>query len=215
MGGKTNPLDIGGVSDGASGPLRSCEERMARRTEKLDFPVSQVRRYLEPGPIVMVSSALDDRRNIMTMGWHTMMEFTPSLVGCVIAGDNYSFDVVRQSRECVINLPTTSLTDIVVGVGNTTGAEVDKFEKFGLTPQAATHVKAPLIAECHANFECRLADDALVDKYNFFIFEVLKAHVAKSPKHPETLHYTGDGVFMVAGKIISRRRLFRPGLLDT
>ncbi len=188
---------------------------MARHAEKLDFPVSQVRHYLEPGPIVMVSSALDDRRNIMTMGWHTVMEFTPSLVGCVIAGGNYSFELIRKSRECVINLPTTSLTDIVVGVGNTSGADVDKFEKFGLTARAATRVKAPLVAECHANFECRLADDALVDKYNFFIFEVVKAHVAKSPKHPETLHYTGDGVFMVAGKIVSRRRLFRPELLDT
>jgi hypothetical protein len=49
----------------------------------------------------------------------------------------------------------------------------------------------------------------LVDKYNFFIFEVVKAHVAAVPKHPETLHYTGEGVFMVAGKIISRRALFR------
>ena len=45
------------------------------------------------------------------------------------------------------------------------------------------------------------------------IFEVVKAHVAKSPKHPETLHYTGDGVFMVSGKVISRRSLFRPGML--
>ena len=115
----------------------------------------------------------------------------------------------------MINLPTTSLTEIVVGIGNTTGAGVDKFEKFGLTAQPASRVKAPLMAECHANFECHLVDDALIDKYNFFIFEVVKAHVAKSPKHPETLHYTGDGVFMVAGKIISRRRLFRPELLET
>ena len=186
---------------------------MARHPEKLDFPVSQVRRYLEPGPIVMVSSALDDRRNIMTIGWHTVMEFTSSLVGCVIAGGNYSFDLIRKSQECVINLPTTSPTDIVVGIGNTTGAEIDKFENFGLTAQPATRVKAPLIAECHANFECRLADDALVDKYNFFIFEVGKAHVATSPKHPETLHYTGDGVFVVSGKVISRRSLFRPEML--
>jgi len=188
---------------------------MARHAAKLDYPVSRIRRYLEPGPIVMVSSALDGRRNIMTMGWHMVMEFSPSLVGCIIAGGNYSFDLIRKSRECVINLPTTALTDTVVGVGNTTGAEVDKFRKFGLTPQPATRVKAPLIAECHANFECRLADDALVDKYNFFIFEVVKAHVARSPKHPETLHYTGDGVFMVSGRIISRRRLFRPELLDS
>lgn len=188
---------------------------MVRHAKKLDFPVSQIRRYLEPGPIVMVSSALGDRRNIMTMGWHTVMEFTPSLVGCIIASGNHSFDLIVKSRECVINLPTTSLTDAVVGVGNTTGTEIDKFEKFGLTAQPAARVKAPLIAECHANFECRLVDDALVDKYNFFIFEVVKAHVATSPKHPQTLHYTGDGVFMVSGKIISRRRQFRPALLDT
>jgi flavin reductase (DIM6/NTAB) family NADH-FMN oxidoreductase RutF len=188
---------------------------MATHTRKFDFPVSQVRRYLEPGPIVMVSSAVGDRRNIMTMGWHTVMEFAPSLIGCVIAEGNYSFYLVRKSRECVINLPTVALTDVVVGVGNTTGAEVDKFEKFGLTAKPATLVGAPLIAECHANFECRLVDDALVNKYNFFIFEVVKAHVARSPQHPQTLHYTGEGVFMVAGKTISRRRQFRPEMLDT
>jgi flavin reductase (DIM6/NTAB) family NADH-FMN oxidoreductase RutF len=180
---------------------------------KIEMPVSQIRRYLEPGPIVLVSSALDGVRNIMTMGWHTVMEFTPSLVGCVIAGGNHSFDLIRKSRECVINLPTTALTDTVVGVGNTTGAEIDKFDRFGLTAQKTDRVTAPLIVECHANFECRLADDALVDKYNFFIFEVVKAHVAKSPKSPQTLHYKGDGLFMVSGKIISRRSHFRPEML--
>jgi flavin reductase (DIM6/NTAB) family NADH-FMN oxidoreductase RutF len=82
---------------------------LAKHPVKVDFPVSQVRRYLEPGPIVMVPSAHGNRRNIMTMGWHTVMEFTPSLVGCIIAGSNYSFDLI-------INLPTTALTDIAVGV---------------------------------------------------------------------------------------------------
>jgi flavin reductase (DIM6/NTAB) family NADH-FMN oxidoreductase RutF len=104
---------------------------MSTRREKKDFPVDQVRRYLEPGPVVLVSSKWKGRTNIMTMGWHTVMEFTPSLVGCIIAGSNHSFDMIRNSGECVINLPTTALTDIVVGIGNTTGAEVDKFEKFG------------------------------------------------------------------------------------
>jgi flavin reductase (DIM6/NTAB) family NADH-FMN oxidoreductase RutF len=186
---------------------------MAKHAAKADFPVGHIRRYLEPGPIVLVSSGLDDRRNIMTMGWHTVMEFTPSLVGCIIAGGNYSFDLIRKSGECVINLPTTSLTDIVIGIGNTSGAIIDKFHKFGLTALPAVRVKAPLIAECHANFECQLADDALIDKYNFFIFEVVKAHVAKTPKYPQTLHYTGDGVFMVSGNVINRTRLFRPDML--
>jgi len=189
--------------------------RPARRHyRKLDLPVWQVRRYLEPGPIVLVTSALGGARNIMTMGWHTVMEFTPSLVGCMIASGNHSFELIRRSRQCVINLPTTALVDEVVGIGNTSGAEIDKFAKFALTAERAERVTAPLIRECYANFECKLADGTLIDKYNFFIFEVVKAHVASSPRYPETLHYTGDGAFMVAGKIISRRAQFRPELLS-
>ncbi|MEX0958392.1 MAG: flavin reductase family protein [Burkholderiales bacterium] len=180
---------------------------------KRAFPVEEIRRYLEPGPIVLVSSAWNGRRNIMTMGWHTVMEFSPSLVGCVISSANHSFEMIRRSRACVINLPTTALTDEVIGIGNTSGAEIDKFEHFGLTAARAQKVKAPLIRECHAHFECRLADDSLVDKYNFFIWKVVRAQAAVSPRHPQTLHYTGDGVFMVSGKIISRRRQFRPEML--
>jgi flavin reductase (DIM6/NTAB) family NADH-FMN oxidoreductase RutF len=182
-------------------------------TVKTDFPVGKVRRYLEPGPIVLVSSAWRGEKNIMTLGWYTVMEFTPSLVGCVIASGNHSFDLIRRSKECVINLPTTVLTDTVVGIGNCSGGDTDKFEKFGLTALPAQKVKAPLIAQCHANFECRLEDARLVKRYNLFIFEVVKAHVARRPAHPQTLHYTGDGVFMVSGKIVSRRNRFKPEML--
>jgi flavin reductase (DIM6/NTAB) family NADH-FMN oxidoreductase RutF len=186
---------------------------MTKGVKKRDFPVSGIRRYLETGPIVLVSSASKGKSNIMTMGWHTMLEFTPSLVGCMIWSGNHSHTMIRESRECVINLPTTALTDTVVGIGNSSGADIDKFERFGLTADKASKVDAPLIRDCHASFECRIADDSLVERYNFFIFEVVKAHVAPSPKHPETLHYTGDGVFMVSGKIISRRSKFKPANL--
>lgn len=178
--------------------------------KKHDFPVGQIRRYLEPGPIVLVSSAFKKQTDIMTMGWHTVMEFSPSLVGCVIAGGNYSFDLIRNSGQCVINIPDASLIDLIVGIGNCSGSEVDKFTRFGLTAAKAAKVKAPLIAECFANLECKLVDDALVDRYNFFIFEVVKAHVVPSPAHPRTVHYTGDGQFIVSGKQISRRSKFRP-----
>ena len=90
---------------------------MTRVSKKSDFPVSRVRRYLEPGPVVLVSSRWNGRSNIMTMGWHTMMEFTPSLVGCVISSANHSFGMIRESGECVINLPTVGLTDTVVRIG--------------------------------------------------------------------------------------------------
>jgi len=173
-----------------------------------DFPVSEIRRYLEPGPIVLVSSRWEGRNNIMTMGWHTVLEFTPSLVGCVIASGNHSFEMIRRSGECVINLPTTALADTVARIGNSSGAQIDKFAEYGLTAGRARQVDAPVIEECHAHFECRLHDDALVEKYDFFIFEVVAARARKVPRHPQTLHYTGGGVFMVAGKTISRRALF-------
>jgi flavin reductase (DIM6/NTAB) family NADH-FMN oxidoreductase RutF len=103
-----------------------------------------------------------------------------SLVGYVIAG-NHSFDLMRKSRECAINLPTTALIDMVVEVGNATGAEIDRFDRFGFTMQKADRVTGPVTVECRANFECRLVDGALVNKYKFFIFEVVNAHVARRP----------------------------------
>ena len=175
---------------------------------KKDFPVSGIRQLLEPGPVVLVSSAWKGKRNIMTMGWHMVIEFTPSLVGCIIADDNVSFAMIRKSRECVINVPTADLVDKVVGIGNCDGDMVDKFERFHLTPVTAAKVAAPLIRECFANLECRIADTRLVKTYNFFIFEVLKAHVATAPKYPQTLHYRGKGIFIKSGGVVDKRQKF-------
>lgn len=180
---------------------------------KQDFPVSDIRRFLEPGPVVLVSSADKGERNIMTMGWHMVMEFTPSLVGCLISSGNHSYELVSRSRECVINIPTVELAPIVAKIGNCSGAEVDKFAKFKLTAAPAALVKAPLIAQCYANLECRLVDGRLRDKYNVFIFEVVKAHAPRAPKYPKTIHYRGDSIFMVAGRSLNLRRYFRPGML--
>jgi flavin reductase (DIM6/NTAB) family NADH-FMN oxidoreductase RutF len=75
-------------------------------------------------------------------------------------------------------------------------------------------VKAPLIGECYANFECRLVDASLIKKYSLFILEVVKAHVAPSPPYPKTMHYRGDGVFMISGTNVSKfRKMFKPEML--
>lgn len=177
---------------------------------KADFPVANIRHYMEPGPIVLVSSRWRAARNVMTMGWHTVMEFTPSLIGCVIAAGSHSFELIRGSRECVINIPTVDMIDTVVDIGNCSGAHVDKFDRFGLATSPAVRVDAPLIDDCFVNLECRLYDDCLIDTYNYFIFEVIKAHAATTPIHPHTMHYAGDGEFMTAGRHVSRRARFAP-----
>jgi flavin reductase (DIM6/NTAB) family NADH-FMN oxidoreductase RutF len=171
---------------------------MAKRT----FPLSRVYRLLEPGPVVMVTTAGKGRANIMTMSWHTMLEFEPPLVGCVISNRNHTFDILKATQECVINIPTVELAGKVVACGNSSGRKTDKFEAFGLSPVAAECVKAPLIGECYANLECRVVDATMVAKYNFFVLEVLKAWIDPAQKQPRTLHHQGKGQFMVAGETI-------------
>lgn len=184
------------------------------RYRKRDFPVSNVRRFLEPGPIVLVSSAWRGERNIMTMGWHMIMEFEPSLIGCYVWSENHSRELIRKSKACVINVPTVELAETVVKIGNCSGRDVDKFEAFGLTASAGTRVDAPLIDECWASFECEVVDTKLVKKYSLFVLECVKAHVATRPKLPQTIHYRGDGEFMIAGPTVrSYRKWFKPEML--
>lgn len=175
---------------------------------KKDFPVSKIRQILEPGPVVLVSSTWKGKHNIMTMGWHLVMDFSPSLIGCIIAQGNVSFEMIYQSGNCVINVPAEDLIDQVIGIGNCDGDKIDKFKKFGLTALPAETVDAPLIKECYANLECRIVDTHLIKKYNFFILEVLKAHVATRPKHPKTLHYCGEGTFILDGSVLRRAKKF-------
>ncbi len=169
---------------------------MPKRPAKTDFPVSTIsRRYLEPGPIVLVSSAWRGKTNIMTMGWHTVMEFARSGrlhhrgLQPFIRHDPQQRRMCHQHPDHGADRRSRRYRDC--------SANTDKFEKFGLTAEEAKQVESAIARKCHANLECRIHDDALIDKYNFFIFEVVKAHVAERPKHPETLHYTGDSVFGV------------------
>ena len=171
---------------------------MARKS----LPLSKVYGLLEPGPVVLVTTALARRRNIMTMSWHTMLELEPPLVGCVISNRNHSFGLLEASRECVINIPAVEIAEKVVGCGNTSGVTMDKFEKFGLTPRPAALVNAPLIEECFANLECRVADTEMVAKYCLFVLEVVKAWIDPAVKLPRTIHHLGRGNFTVDGERI-------------
>jgi flavin reductase (DIM6/NTAB) family NADH-FMN oxidoreductase RutF len=176
---------------------------------KRPFPLSRVHRLLEPGPVVLVTTARAGRANVMAMSWHTMIDFEPPLVGCVVSDRNHTFGILKATRECAINIPTVELAAQAVGCGNVSGRRVDKFRAFGLTPVAASRVRAPLVAECYANLECKVVDARMAARYNLFILEVVKAWIDPSRKHPRTLHHLGSGAFMVAGETIrvpSRKR---------
>lgn len=159
---------------------------------------------------MLVSSAYRGQRNVMTLGWHMVMETEPSLWGCYIWTEDHTRSMVLKSRECVVNVPTVDMINTVVDIGNTSGEDIDKFETFGLTARKAKKVSAPLIDECYASFECRQHDTRMVRRYSLFVWEIVAAHVAPSPKNPRTIHYLGQGEFRVAGGRINRRRRFKP-----
>lgn len=170
--------------------------------KKRALPLAKVYGLLEPGPVVLLTTAHRGKANVMTLSWHTMMEFEPPLVGCVVSGRDFSFAALKATRQCVINIPTAELAAQVVACGSSSGRDTDKFAAFDLTPLPSSLVTPPLIAECYANLECRVADTRLVNRYNFFVLEVIKAWIDPACKAPATLHHRGRGVFAVAGETI-------------
>lgn len=175
---------------------------MKQKNKKTVLPLSKVYQLLEPGPVVMVSTSHKGKTNIMTMSWHMMIDFEPPLIGCVISNQNFSYDMIKKTKECVINIPSVELAEKVVGVGNTTGAKVDKFKEFQLQAEPASSVKAPMIAECFANLECKVIDTTMTSKYGIFILEVLQAWMTTSKKRQRMIHHCGNGNFIVDGKKI-------------
>ena len=188
--------------------LTSCEDEAsllnvpAPLMSRKSFPLAKVYGLLEPGPVVLVTTSLDGRPNVMTLSWHTMIDFEPPLVGCVVSDRNYSFATLKATKECVINIPTVEMAEKVVGCGNSSGANTDKFKTFGLTPLPASNIAAPLVKECYANLECRVVDTSMVSKFGMFVLEVVQAWIDPSVKEPRTIHHLGHGTFMVAGEKI-------------
>ena len=76
---------------------------------KRPLPLAEVYRLIEPGPVVLVSTMSGGRANIMTMSWHMMVDFEPPIIACVMSNRDYSFEALKKTRECVINVPTVEL----------------------------------------------------------------------------------------------------------
>ena len=174
-----------------------------------ELPLSKVYQLLEPGPVVLLTTVRNGRANVMTMSWHMMVEFEPPQVACVVSNANYSFAALRATGECVIAIPARKLAAKVVKVGNSSGRDIDKFAASGLTQVPGACVKPPLVAECFANLECKVTDRRLVNKYNLFILEVLKAWIDPAQKNPKTIHHRGYGTFVVDGRTIKLKSRMR------
>ena len=171
-----------------------------------EFPLSRTHFWIEPGPVILVTTAFKGHLNIMTVGFHMMVDHDPPTLALVVGPWDYSFKALRSTKECVIAIPTVDLATKVVEIGNCSGEDVEKFKKFNLTPLPAKKVKAPLIGECLANIECKVVDTRMVNKYSLFILKAVKVWTDPHRKEKRTIHHNGNGTFKVDGKTIDLKK---------
>lgn len=164
---------------------------------------------IEPGPVVLVTTHDGHRDNVMTITWTMVLGFSAEFA--ITTGPwNHSFAALRDTRECVLAIPTVDLLDTAVGIGTCSGSDTDKFERFGLTALKARHVRAPLIKECVANVECRVVD--FIERHSIVVLEGVAAYYDKNRREKRTIHAVGDGTFIVDGRRVDRKKMMRSKL---
>ncbi|TFY82350.1 hypothetical protein EWM64_g1661 [Hericium alpestre] len=172
------------------------------------YDITKTHRYIEPGPVVLVSTRgkAATRPNLMAMGFHMCVQHEdPPLIGARIGPWNYSFHALKETSECVIAVPGVDLAEKVIDIGNCNGDKVDKWSQFGFTALQGEEVRAPLVKECLANFECKVKDRRMVGKYALWVLEVVCAWVNEDREEKKTFHHEGDGSLIVDGERLNLR----------
>lgn len=133
---------------------------------------------LYPLPVVMVSVAdKEGRNNIITIAWAGTICSNPPMVSISVRPERYSYNILKETGEFVINLTTKDLTYATDYCGVKSGRDVDKFKEMGLTALPGKEVKAPLIAESPVNIECKVTQVIPLGSHDMFLAEVVAVHV--------------------------------------
>ncbi|MGN0427920.1 MAG: flavin reductase family protein [Agathobacter sp.] len=129
---------------------------------------------LNPVPAVMVSVAdKAGNANIITVAWAGTVCTNPPMVSISVRPERFSYDMLEETKEFVINLTTEALVKACDYCGVTSGRDVDKFEKMNLTKLPMEHVKAPGIAESPVNIECKVVEIKPLGSHTMFLAEVV------------------------------------------
>lgn len=132
---------------------------------------------LYPLPVVMVSAAdKEGRDDIITVAWAGTVCTNPPMVSISIRPERYSYHMIRETGEFVINLTTEELAFATDYCGVKSGRGVDKFKETGLTREKAEKVKAPMIAEAPVSIECKVKEIRELGSHHMFIAQVAAVH---------------------------------------
>jgi flavin reductase (DIM6/NTAB) family NADH-FMN oxidoreductase RutF len=160
---------------------------------KRELPVSEGLRQLPIRPVYLLSTGHKRKKNIITIGMFAFFSGKPSLVGVGIAPSRYSFNMIRQSGEYVVNVVDEKLMEAVRICGQKSGREVDKFKLAKLNPEKGVKVKAPCIKESPVNVECKVVKEVEAGDHVWFLGEVLATRVRKDYNWDEGLLFKWVG----------------------
>ena len=180
-----------------------------RKIEPVELNKSYL--LLNHGPVTLVSSAHDGRRNVMAVSWAMPLDFDPPKVAVVVDGRSFTRELIEGSGEFVLSIPTKAISDKVLAVGSQSGREMDKFAAYAVGTSPATKVLAPLIDGCVAWLECKVITELHNQKrYDLFIAEVVAAWAdpvvfnngrwSFETDAERTIHYIAGGSFFATGK---------------
>ncbi len=134
--------------------------------------------YLYPVPVVLVTCGVEEP-NIITLAWVGTVCSNPPMVGIAVRPERHSHHLIEESGEFVVNIPGEELLEATDRCGQISGRDSDKFAVTGLTPEPASEVRAPLIAECPVNIECKVRQKLELGAHDLFLGEVVAVHVGE------------------------------------
>lgn len=129
--------------------------------------------FLYPLPAVMVSCGTMEKSNIITVAWTGILNTNPAMVYISVRSTRYSYNLIKEQKEFVINLTTKQLAKATDWCGVKTGAKVDKFKKMKLHKEKANFVKCPMIKESPVSVECKVKEVRKLGSHDMFVAEVL------------------------------------------
>jgi len=135
---------------------------------------------LVPCPVVLLSVSGRDKPNIITLSWAANVCSNPPTMVVGIRPERYSYDLVKDAEEFVLNIPSADLIEGTIFAGTKSGRDYDKFSECGFTPEPASKIKAPMIKECPINIECKIRDIVPLGAHDLFIVDVLSVHIDDS-----------------------------------
>lgn len=132
---------------------------------------------LSPVPAVLVSCGTMEKADIVTVGWTGLVSTKPPRVSVSLRPTRYSYGLIRETGEFVINLPLATMSRYVDWCGTFSGAHVDKFEQMPFTKMPASNVACPLIEECPVALECRVFAVYPMGSHDMFVADIVNVDV--------------------------------------